>query len=319
MLFAIFIQKLHSCVEPYKGRGAFTEKIIKLIVTDEKKLEHRSMQSFNGYYDGKTEGKGKDKKIIRDMINAYAINIVQFLDESEDKTKSLPKFKAYLKGLQFNTAAKNEICDSFRCELPNINTDNYIDELAELLIRIIRKAANSESRAISIPEIGSVEDSDDNIRCNNKSSHRPDPNSAIELVEALADTLSQMFSISIEIAESKGRELENGTNNVYQLLKIWPCIDLSSSITNKFISEKNKELENLYQNLFITYGESIRRLASTTNDNALKEICRSLDNIEISDFDSGIICNNISLPNTTNDEVLEFQNLLESFLNNKND
>ena len=124
--------------------------------------------------------------------------------------------------------------------------------------------------------------------------------------------------------------MENGTNNVYQLLKIWPCIDLSSSIKNKFISEKNKELENLYQNLFIMYGESIRRLASTTNDNELKEICRSLDNIEISDFDSGIICNNIPLPNTTNDEVLEFQipntindkvlefqNLLESFLNNK--
>lgn len=319
MLFATYIQKLRNCIEPISNRGEFTEKILKLIVTDEKKLNYSSISSYNRFYDGVTQETGKDNKIIGDNIHACAKKIIGYLDESEDKTKSLPKFKAYLKGLQFNTAAKNEICDSFRCELPNINTDNYIDELAELLIRIIRKAANSESRAISIPEISSVEDSDDNIRCNNKSSHRPDPNSAIELVEALADTLSQMFSISIEIAESKGRELENETNNVYQLLKIWPCIDLSSSITNKFISEKNKELENLYQNLFITYGESIRRLASTTNDNALKEICRSLDNIEISDFDSGIICNNISLPNTTNDEVLEFQNLLESFLNNKND
>lgn len=53
----------------------------------------------------------------------------------------MPKFKAYLKGLQFNTAAKNKICDSFRCELPDINVNNYIDKLSELLIRIIKEAA----------------------------------------------------------------------------------------------------------------------------------------------------------------------------------
>ena len=74
MLFAVFIQKLHSCVEPYKGRGAFTEKIIKLIVTDEKKLEHRSMESFNRYYDGKIDGnqlrnhKEKEKKERKEKV-----------------------------------------------------------------------------------------------------------------------------------------------------------------------------------------------------------------------------------------------------------
>ena len=130
-----------------------------------------------------------------------------------------------------------------------------------------------------------------------------------------------MLSISIEIAESKGRELENETNNDYQFLKSLENvldIDPSSSIKNTFISNKIKDLENLYQNLFITYGESIRRLASTTNDNELNVICSSLDNIEISDFDSGIIGENtITLPKATNNKVLRLQNLLESFLINK--
>ena len=135
MLFATYIQKLHKCIEPNKDRGEFTEKIIKLIVIDEKKLEYRSKSAYYKYYDGDKHGTGKDK------INSYAKNIVRFLDESEDKTKSLPKFKAYLNGLQFNTAAKNKICDSFRCELPDINVNNYIDKLSELLIRIIKEAA----------------------------------------------------------------------------------------------------------------------------------------------------------------------------------
>jgi hypothetical protein len=255
-------------------------------------------------------------------------------DLNEDEIKLF--IKDYISSKP-NERAKNEqtLCDNFRDVISDISRDNlyerittfYIDEVLKPAANSAKKVGkksvdvNTESRTIPIPEIGSVEVSVDNIRCNNKSSHRPDPNNEIELVEALADTLNKMLSISIEIAESKGRELENETNNDYQFLKSLENvlgIDPSSSIKNTFISNKIKDLENLYQNLFITYGESIRRLASITNDNDLNVICSSLDNIEISDFDSGIIGENkITLPKATNNKVLRLQNLLESFLINK--
>ena len=140
MLFAKYIQKLHSCIEPTAKRSDFTEKILKKIIKDESQIKY-SPSSYNGFYDGKTHGAGEDKQIIGDNIHNCAKKIVGYLDISDDKTKSLPKFKEYLKKLQFNTATKYNLCDSFRCELPNINIDNYIDELSELLIKVIKEAA----------------------------------------------------------------------------------------------------------------------------------------------------------------------------------
>lgn len=140
MLFATYIQKLHSCIEPTANRSNFTERILKMIVRNESTIDYSS-SSYNGFYDGKTHGAGEDKQIIGDNIHNCAKKIVGYLDISDDKTKSLPKFKEYLKKLQFNTATKYNLCDSFRCELPNINIDNYIDELSELLIKVIKEAA----------------------------------------------------------------------------------------------------------------------------------------------------------------------------------
>lgn len=140
MLFAKYIQEFRNCIEPTAKRSDFTEKILKMIVKDESRIDY-SPSSYNGFYDGKTQGTGEDKQIIGDNIHNCAKKIVGYLDICDDKTKSLPKFKEYLKKLQFNTATKYILCDSFRCELPNINIDNYIDELSELLIKVIKEAA----------------------------------------------------------------------------------------------------------------------------------------------------------------------------------
>ena len=146
MYFADYIQKLHNCIEPTAKRGDFTERILKMIVRNESLIDY-SPSSYNGFYDGKTEviGEEKVKVIIDDKIHNCAKRIVGYLDISDDKTKSLPNFKEYLKNLQFNTATKNDLCDSFRCELPNINVDNYIDELSELLIKVIKEAAKDDA------------------------------------------------------------------------------------------------------------------------------------------------------------------------------
>jgi hypothetical protein len=143
MFFAIYIQKLHNYIEPTTKRSEFTEKVLKMIVLDEKLIKY-SDSSYNGFFDGETQGSGNDKKIIGDKICNCAKKIVGSLDESEGKHELLPKFHRYLENLQFNTTTKEELCDSFRCELPNINVDNYIDELSELLIRIIKEAAGKE-------------------------------------------------------------------------------------------------------------------------------------------------------------------------------
>ncbi|MDD6060427.1 MAG: hypothetical protein PUB97_08620 [Ruminococcus sp.] len=153
MFFATYIQNLHKCIEPTTNRRDFTEKILKMAVKNENLVSY-SVSSYNGFYDGKTQGSGNNKKIVGDMISNCAKKIVVNLDESEDQTKSLPKFKNYLKNLQFNTSAKNELCDIFRCELPNINVENYIDELSELLIRIIKEVAGKGNKERTInPQI----------------------------------------------------------------------------------------------------------------------------------------------------------------------
>lgn len=135
MFFATYIQLLHKYCEPHTSRGEFTKKIIKLIVTNKKPVNY-STSSYNGFYDGKIEGTGKDKKVVGDKINKCAYNIQHYLIESE--------YVKYLNNLNFNTTAKNGLCESFKCEAPDINTDNYADKLAKLLIRIIKNAANEK-------------------------------------------------------------------------------------------------------------------------------------------------------------------------------
>lgn len=136
MFFATYIQLLHKHVEPYTSRGELTEKIIKLIVTNEK-LVNYSVSSYNGFYDGKTDVIGKDKKVVGDKINRCANKIKNYLDEF--------KYVEYLKALCFNIDAKNGLCESFKCEVPDINIDNYADKLAKLLIQIIKNAANEKN------------------------------------------------------------------------------------------------------------------------------------------------------------------------------
>lgn len=150
MFFATYIQSLHKYVEPCTSKGEFTEKIIKLIVTNEK-LVNYSVSSYKGFYDGKTDGIGKDKKVVGDKINRCANSIKNYLDEF--------KYAEYLKNLRFNIDAKNGLCESFKHEVPDINTDNYADKLAKLLIQIIKNAANEKNSIATNDTVSDTADS----------------------------------------------------------------------------------------------------------------------------------------------------------------
>ncbi len=247
MFFATYIQRLHDCIEPETNRGDFTKKILELIVTNPNKVKY-SNSSYNGFFDGKTEGKGNDKKIIRDMICNCAKKSVDYLDVSEDKVNTLPRFKNYLKELRFNTSAKKQLCDSFRCELPNINVDNYIDELSELLIKIIKVAAGKESKEENtIPSIeANSSDSKEDLVSNN--------------TDFLSDNHVEDNSINI-----------NNTS----IINNYVCMKGNSSVEGKNIEHIENELqtaEDPIKVLMISLKEIVNNLIEIGNKIASRKI-----------------------------------------------
>ncbi len=196
MLFADCIQKLHSIVEPQASRANFTEKILKLLVTNEKILNY-SDSSYKGFYDGVTEGTGKEKRVVGDKIYSCARIIEKCLDESK------AKFSNYISSLQFNTTAKNKLCDSFRDEIPDINPDNYPEKLGQLLIKIIVDAAgngeNSNNKVLD-PSKTETGNKTDRMTINRK---------AIERVKAILEDISILYSKLDRIAYRRYERLMN--------------------------------------------------------------------------------------------------------------
>lgn len=137
MLFAEFIQILHGIIGKGKGQVEFTETILKQIVSKEAKID-RSASAYKGYYKGLTEGKGKERRIVGDQINKFTQDMIPYLNKE--------KFINYLKGLEFNMTAKNQLCDNFREAIPDINIDNVFNRVAELLENIINNCANPQNR-----------------------------------------------------------------------------------------------------------------------------------------------------------------------------
>ena len=181
MFFAKYIQMLHKNVECGTSRGAFAEKILKMIVTDESRICY-SKSSYDGFYDGKTEGKGADKIVVGDGIKACARKIKDILD----KDSNYKKYKTYLRNLHFNSEAKDALCECFRKEIPDINRDNYAEKLSQLLGQIIEEAAD-ESSSTTPPPTGS--------RTNNEKSYTM----IKEVVMELSDLFSKLDEIALKI------------------------------------------------------------------------------------------------------------------------
>ena len=181
MLFAEYIQVLHKNVECGTSRGAFTEKILKMIVTDKSRISY-AKSSYDWFYDGNTEGKGTDKKVVGDKIKACARKIKDFLD----KDSNYKEYKTYLSNLQFNNEAKDALCECFHKEIPDITRDNYAEKLSQLLGQIIEEAAEKSS---SIPSRSTES------RTNNENAY------AIikEIIVELSDLFSRLDEIALRI------------------------------------------------------------------------------------------------------------------------
>ena len=54
MFFATYIQKLHYYIEPTTKRSEFTEKILKMIVINEKLIDYTD-SSYNGFFERLSE------------------------------------------------------------------------------------------------------------------------------------------------------------------------------------------------------------------------------------------------------------------------
>ena len=142
MLFSTYIQKLHDTIKKPKARGTFTEMILEMIVTDHKILySYRNLfRSCENYYDGKSVGKGDNKRLIGDTIHRFATNVKGYLNGA--------KLTSYFKSLKISDESKADLVKYFKSEVPDITLDNYPEKLSQLLIDIMKEAA-SDRKSVS--------------------------------------------------------------------------------------------------------------------------------------------------------------------------
>ena len=237
MLFTEFIQILHGIIGKGKGQVEFTETILKQIVSKEKLIDY-SVSNYKKIYNGKTEGKGKEKKIIGDAINKCAKSMVSYLDKRQ--------LIDYLKNLEFNITAKNQLCDSFREAISDINIDNVFNRVADLLENIINNCADSRNR--------------NNIK---KESH---PSSIVDLY-TITDGEKKSIKKVCEVINSRLKNIAYLTNRISDKERELNNIDNDADLDTFEKKERWKE----------SLEVSLKSLKSQFNDDyaELEKLCNS--------------------------------------------
>ena len=126
MQFKDFISKLSSVISAGGSTDKFTKSIFGAILTDEGQdiLEEYKPSSYKGFYNGNTSISGISKK-----INAYLEPM---------------NFAAYIE--QFSDASIEILCTVFRDDVPDIDSTNAGDKLAELFVSSITEAAAAKKK-----------------------------------------------------------------------------------------------------------------------------------------------------------------------------
>lgn len=151
MFFADFIQRLRPIIGDGRSIPEYVRFFLMKIIIDptsENELgkvtmigdifnNKLSVSARKSYYYGKTEGKGKNKRITGDNINKLARSIVNYLD--------IEKFKNCFENLQFNLEATNKLKDSFKDVFSGESYDKIVDRLANELKTIIDSAAGKRN------------------------------------------------------------------------------------------------------------------------------------------------------------------------------
>ena len=126
MQFKDFISKLFSVISAGGSTDKFTKSIFGAILTDEGQdiLDEYKPSSYKGFYNGNTSISGISKK-----INSYL----------EPKN-----FTAYIE--QFSDASIEILCPIFSEDIPDIDSTNAGDKLADLFVSIITEAAAAKKK-----------------------------------------------------------------------------------------------------------------------------------------------------------------------------
>ena len=146
MYLAEFIQLLYNVIGNGITQTKFTETILKNITSNEDLIDY-SDSSYKNFFHGKTEVHGSVRVVVDDYIGKLKIRISSSLDQG--------KFERYLNSVRFNIEAKKQLCNYFKKQVPDINLDNVTSKLAELLVKILSVANDSnttKTHATIIPE-----------------------------------------------------------------------------------------------------------------------------------------------------------------------
>lgn len=146
MYLAEFIQLLYNVIGNGINQTKFTETILKNITNNEDLIDY-SDSSYKNFFHGKTEVHDSVRVVVDDYIGKLKIRISSSLDQG--------KFERYLNSIRFNNEAKKRLCNSFKKQVPDINIGNVTAKLAELLVKILSAASDSnttKAQATIIPE-----------------------------------------------------------------------------------------------------------------------------------------------------------------------
>lgn len=126
MDFEEFANLLHPVIGMGSSTSAFVKTLFDSIITDEGKdiLEDYTDSSYKAYFNGKQK------------ITKLAQRISGYIEPEE--------FAAYIG--QLPDAVTDSLCDSFRSVLPDIDSYNAGERLAELFAAIIKGAASTKKK-----------------------------------------------------------------------------------------------------------------------------------------------------------------------------
>lgn len=129
MKFNEFAQLLHPIIGGASSTHAFAKTLFDAILTDDGRdiLEEVKEETYKAYYNGNTG------------ISRIAKKISPYIEPEE--------FVDYCN--QFPDGATDSLCDSFRAHIPEINSHNVGELLAELFKNIIKEAASTKKKGYS--------------------------------------------------------------------------------------------------------------------------------------------------------------------------
>ena len=143
MFFAEYVQKMRTIENPQKGQYSFMIDFLGHCFTEKYKFP-LSETTAKRYFKGKTEGTGKNSRVVGDEIGHFAIKHKNHFDSC--------RLAKYIQEITRNHTYKNTIIDFFKDDIPDLTEGNYPEKLAELCKSLLDIAAGKVDPMVEITE-----------------------------------------------------------------------------------------------------------------------------------------------------------------------